>query len=76
MIELAAVMFRYPIILRCFLLNNGTGGRGQYSGGDGVKRELMFRRQLTLSILTERRVYNPYGLEGTHILYDIVVLPA
>lgn len=33
-------------------------------GGDGVVRELLFRRPLTLSILTERRVFAPYGLEG------------
>ncbi|CAL4060693.1 unnamed protein product, partial [Meganyctiphanes norvegica] len=32
-------------------------------GGDGVVRELLFRRPLTLSILTERRVFAPFGLE-------------
>jgi len=55
---------RYPTILLQFHLNEGTGGAGMYSGGDGVVRETMFRRPLTLSVLTERRVYSPYGLKG------------
>lgn len=57
---------RYPVILKSFTLNPNTGGIGKYRGGDGVIRELIFRRHLTLSILTERRVFAPYGLEGGH----------
>ena len=56
---------RYPTILLCFHLNRGTGGDGMYRGGDGIIREMMFRKSLTLSVLTERRVYSPFGLEGT-----------
>ncbi|RXG71494.1 5-oxoprolinase [Armadillidium vulgare] len=55
---------RYPIILKRFTLNPETGGLGAYRGGDGVIRELRFRKKMTLSILTERRVYAPYGLNG------------
>ncbi|XP_071530389.1 5-oxoprolinase isoform X1 [Panulirus ornatus] len=55
---------RYPVILNKFMLVPGTGGRGKFRGGDGVIRELIFRRPLTLSILTERRVFRPYGLQG------------
>lgn len=55
---------RYPVILKCFHLNEGTGGVGLYHGGDGVIREMIFRRPLTLCILCERRVYEPYGLKG------------
>lgn len=55
---------RYPVILNRFTLNKNTGGSGKFRGGDGVVRELLFRRPLTLSILTERRVFAPYGLEG------------
>lgn len=55
---------RYPVIVKEFKLNTGTGGDGVYRGGDGVVRELMFCRPMTLSILTERRVFSPYGLEG------------
>ena len=33
-----------------------------YNGGDGVIRELQFSKQLIVSILTERRAFEPYGL--------------
>ncbi|XP_076046275.1 5-oxoprolinase isoform X2 [Oratosquilla oratoria] len=55
---------RYPVVLQKFTLRRGTGGSGKYRGGDGVIRQLMFRRLLTMSILTERRVFAPYGMEG------------
>ena len=55
---------RYPIILEEFCLRPGSGGAGQYRGGDGVTRKLRFRRNMTLSILSERRSFQPYGLEG------------
>ncbi|XP_064410048.1 5-oxoprolinase isoform X1 [Latimeria chalumnae] len=55
---------RYPVILNRFELNRGTGGRGRYHGGDGVIRELLFREQVVLSVLTERRAFRPYGLNG------------
>ncbi|XP_054270976.1 5-oxoprolinase-like [Macrosteles quadrilineatus] len=55
---------RYPVELQRFSLRPGSGGGGRYRGGDGVIRELRFRASMTLSILTERRVFSPYGLEG------------
>lgn len=55
---------RYPVHVRKFMLREGTGGAGRYRGGDGVLRELYFRAPVTLSVLTERRVLEPYGLEG------------
>ena len=55
---------RYPVVLQCFHLNKGTGGDGVWRGGEGVVREMMFRQPLTLSVLTERRNYRPFGLEG------------
>ncbi|XP_038616389.1 5-oxoprolinase isoform X1 [Tachyglossus aculeatus] len=55
---------RYPVILRRFELRAGSGGGGRYHGGDGVVRELLFREEVLLSVLTERRAFRPYGLEG------------
>ncbi|KAK0080186.1 hypothetical protein PV326_008301, partial [Microctonus aethiopoides] len=55
---------RYPVILECFSLRNGSGGRGVYRGGDGVIRKMKFRGPMTLSILTERRSHSPPGIEG------------
>jgi 5-oxoprolinase (ATP-hydrolysing) len=55
---------RYPVLLREFSLRPGSGGAGQYRGGDGVVRDIEFRIPVQVSILSERRVYHPYGLEG------------
>jgi 5-oxoprolinase (ATP-hydrolysing) len=55
---------RYPVLLREFGLRRGSGGKGRHNGGDGVVRDIEFRIPVTVSILSERRVYHPYGLEG------------
>ncbi|OTB09144.1 hypothetical protein M426DRAFT_316435 [Hypoxylon sp. CI-4A] len=55
---------RYPVVLRRFAIRAGSGGRGQHRGGDGVVRDIEFRVPLQVSILSERRVYRPYGLAG------------
>ena len=55
---------RYPVLLRQFSVRHGSGGYGAYRGGDGVIREMEFTRPLTVSILSERRTFQPYGLCG------------
>jgi len=55
---------RYPVLLRQFSLRPGSGGNGQYRGGDGVIRCLEFLCPLEVGILSERRTFRPYGLHG------------
>ncbi|KAK8055518.1 hypothetical protein PG993_000745 [Apiospora rasikravindrae] len=55
---------RYPVLLREFSLRAGSGGGGQHRGGDGVVRDIEFLIPVQVSILSERRVYRPYGLAG------------
>ncbi|KAL2919038.1 hypothetical protein HK105_201308 [Polyrhizophydium stewartii] len=55
---------RYPVILRRFGLRDGSGGNGRCRGGHGVVREIEFLERLQVSMLSERRVFRPYGLEG------------
>ncbi|KAI1380423.1 Hydantoinase B/oxoprolinase-domain-containing protein [Hypoxylon crocopeplum] len=55
---------RYPCVLRRFELRPGTGGDGLYRGGDGVVREIEFLTDVQCSILSERRVHRPYGMDG------------
>ncbi|RJE21035.1 5-oxoprolinase [Aspergillus sclerotialis] len=55
---------RYPTLLRQFSLRTGSGGKGANPGGDGVVREIEFLAPMQCSILSERRVHRPYGLEG------------
>ncbi|XP_041970893.1 5-oxoprolinase [Aricia agestis] len=55
---------RYPILVSRFSLRPNSGGKGEWAGGDGVRRELVFRRSVQLSVLTERRAFQPYGMNG------------
>jgi 5-oxoprolinase (ATP-hydrolysing) len=55
---------RYPVLLHRFSLRPLSGGSGAHPGGCGVIREIEFRLPVQVSILSERRVYNPYGMEG------------
>ncbi len=55
---------RYPVLVREFALRRGSGGKGKFQGGDGLVRELEFLEPLQVSILSERRVFAPYGLNG------------
>ena len=55
---------RYPVLLREFSIRRGSGGAGRHRGGDGLVREVEFLEPLNMAILSERRVFAPYGLEG------------
>ena len=55
---------RYPCVLNRFVLRPGSGGVGQFNGGMGIIREYEFRRDLSASIVSERRVYQPFGMAG------------
>ena len=62
------------MILKQFSLNPGTGGTGKFCGGDGIIRELQFRRALSFAVLSERRLYSPYGLNGNiHIFFSLTI---
>ncbi|ORX55169.1 hypothetical protein DM01DRAFT_1321549 [Hesseltinella vesiculosa] len=56
---------RYPVLLREFSIRPESGGQGQFKGGDGVTRDIEFLEDgIQVSILSERRVFHPYGLKG------------
>jgi len=56
---------RYPVRLRSFSIRRGSGGAGRHRGGDGVTREIEFLRDVTVSILSQRRgAHPPYGVAG------------
>ncbi|KAI9499601.1 Hydantoinase B/oxoprolinase-domain-containing protein [Zychaea mexicana] len=56
---------RYPVLLREFSLRSDSGGKGYHRGGDGVIRDIEFLEAgIEVSILSERRVFRPYGLHG------------
>ena len=55
---------RYPVLLHKFELRENSGGAGIRKGGDGLVREIEFKRPVVVSILSERRVHAPRGLNG------------
>ncbi len=55
---------RYPVRLVSCSVRHGSGGAGQFVGGDGIRRELCFLAPVQLSLLTQRRLTAPYGLAG------------
>ena len=55
---------RFPVRLQRFAIRRGSGGAGHFHGGDGAVREILFLRQLELSILSQHRVEVPFGQHG------------
>ncbi|KAM6494964.1 Hydantoinase B/oxoprolinase [Amanita muscaria] len=55
---------RYPVMIHRFGLRQGSGGIGKWRGGEGVVREIEFLEPMQVSILSERRARQPYGMEG------------
>jgi N-methylhydantoinase B len=54
----------YPLRIEQYAVRRDSGGQGQFSGGDGVVRQYRFLENAEVSLLTERRKYSPWGLEG------------
>lgn len=54
----------YPLRLRRYQVRRGSGGAGRHRGGDGIVREIEFLRAATVTLLTERRIHQPWGLTG------------
>lgn len=55
---------RYPVRLRRFEIARGTGGAGKFKGGSGIVREVEFLDDLDVSLLSNRRITRPYGVNG------------
>jgi 5-oxoprolinase (ATP-hydrolysing) len=55
---------RFPVIVERFAVRAGSGGKGQWPGGDGIVRRIRFREAMTAGILSNRRFIAPFGLAG------------
>ncbi len=54
----------YPLRVSRYQIRNASGGYGQQSGGCGIIREFEFLQPASVTILSERRMHAPYGLNG------------
>jgi N-methylhydantoinase B len=59
-----AIELQYPLRVRRFERAAGSGGGGGWRGGDGIVRELEALADCEGTILSDRRVSRPYGLNG------------
>ncbi len=55
---------RFPVLVEDFSVREGSGGQGEWAGGDGVVRAIRFREPMTAAILSNRRSIAPFGLAG------------
>jgi len=55
---------RLPVLVESFAIRRGSGGAGQWRGGDGVVRKLKFTEPVTVSTLSGHRRVPPYGMAG------------
>jgi N-methylhydantoinase B len=54
----------FPLRVRRYELRRGSGGAGAHNGGDGVVRELEALREMSFSLIGERRRHAPRGAAG------------
>lgn len=54
----------FPLRVRRLRLRQGSGGAGRWRGGEGIERDVEVLAAATLSLITERRQSQPWGLDG------------
>jgi len=55
----------YPLRIRKYELATGSGGKGKFQGGNGIRRDTEILSQTaTISLMGERQRHRPYGLYG------------
>lgn len=56
--------FRFPVRLESYEIRAGSGGKGRWHGGNGGVRKVRFLEPMTAAILSNNRIYAPFGLHG------------
>jgi 5-oxoprolinase (ATP-hydrolysing) len=56
--------FRFPVRLESYEIRPGSGGAGRWHGGNGGVRKVRFLEPMTAAILSNNRVYAPFGMAG------------
>ena len=55
---------RFPVRLDEFSIRTGSGGGGEFQGGDGIIRRLRFLEPTTVTVLSSHRKVSPHGAKG------------
>ena len=56
--------FRFPVRLESYEIRQGSGGGGQWVGGNGGVRRVRFLEAMTAGILSNGRVHGAFGMDG------------
>jgi 5-oxoprolinase (ATP-hydrolysing) len=56
--------FRFPVRLESYEIRAGSGGGGRWHGGNGGVRKVRFLEPMTAAILSNNRIYAPFGMAG------------
>lgn len=59
-----ALEYAYPLRVMRYEVRRGSGGKGEFCGGDGIRRDVQVLSEAQVTLLTERREQTPYGLNG------------
>jgi N-methylhydantoinase B len=59
-----ALEYAYPLRVCSYRYREGSGGMGEFRGGDGLIREIMVLSPAQVTLLSDRRIFRPYGLNG------------
>ncbi len=59
-----ALEYSYPFLVTNYSIRKGSGGKGKFSGGNGLIREIKLLSDSEITVLSERRRFAPYGLNG------------
>jgi N-methylhydantoinase B len=59
-----ALEYAYPFRVRSYGYRRGSGGSGEFRGGDGLVREIELLVPAQVTFLCDRRRFSPYGLAG------------
>jgi len=55
---------RFPVRVDEFSIRSGSGGIGEYCGGNGIVRKLRFLEPMTVTVLSSHRIVPPHGAAG------------
>ncbi|HEY4378879.1 MAG TPA: hydantoinase B/oxoprolinase family protein [Acidobacteriaceae bacterium] len=61
-----ALEYAYPFRVLRYSYRGGSGGAGEFAGGDGLIREIELLADAQVTLLADRRKFAPYGLQGAH----------
>jgi 5-oxoprolinase (ATP-hydrolysing) len=56
--------FRFPVRLESYEIRPGSGGAGRWHGGNGGVRKVRFLEPMTAAILSNNRIFAPFGMAG------------